>query len=410
MSNLCRHFGVCGGCALQNIAYERQLKNKTDKVAALLAPYYGGALDITPSPQTEYFRNKIELSFSRQVLWREPAGKKILRDKTLPPEFEDALGFRLKGRWDRCVDLRECILFNPQMPPLLAQIRAWAAKNNLGFYDQRKHTGALRNILMREGKNTGEGMLVLISATLFNAEGLVEIIEKFYPNYSVLTALNAGVSDAAGLSEIKILKGGAQIKESINNGLRDLFFELSPQSFFQTNTKAANLMYGRVREFIEKIKPQTLYDFYGGAGSFSLFCADLCGKVLCVESVEPAVINGRRNAQINKIDNVDFFCNTTEDFLAANKISAFNSAVILDPPRSGLHPKAAKAVLESGVKDVLYISCNPVTLAENLKTLGQKYKVTHAQCFDFFPHTEHVETLVILRHCEERRGAAIPLE
>ena len=136
---------------------------------------------------------------------------------------------------------------------------------------------------------------------------------------------------------------------------------------------------------------------YGGAGSFSLCCADLVGKSLCVENVAPAIVNGQKNAKINNIENVKFYCEATEDFLTKNKISAHKTVILLDPPRAGLHPKACDAVAKSEVKDVLYISCNPVSLAENLKTLCQKYSVISAECFDFFPHTDHIETFVQLK-------------
>lgn len=395
---ICKHFGVCGGCTLQNISYEEQLKLKQSKVAQLIKPYYDGELAITPSPDIEYFRNKIELSFSHQVVWKEPVGKKkVIRDKTIPLEFESALGFRVKGRWDRCIDLQDCTLINAKLPEFVESIRGWAAQNNLDYYDQRTHKGILRNIIVRESKNTPQGMVVLISSAAFNTSGLVDEISKVYPEYNVLTAVNEGLSDGSGLTDIKVLKGEAIMREAILIEGRELFFELSPQSFFQTNTKAANLMYSRVRTLVKALNPEVMYDLYGGAGSFSLCCAEIVGKSLCVESVAPAILNGQQNATLNGIANVSFYCEKTEDFLTKNKLSAHNSVIVLDPPRSGLHPKACEAVLKSGVQNVLYISCNPVTLAENLKILTQNYKVTNAECFDFFPHTEHIETLVELK-------------
>ncbi|MDR0952702.1 MAG: 23S rRNA (uracil(1939)-C(5))-methyltransferase RlmD [Elusimicrobiota bacterium] len=395
---VCKHFGVCGGCSSQNIDYKTQLKTKQDKVDALLAPYFSGEIKITPSPNIQYFRNKVELGFSRQVVWKIPPGqKKVIRDKTQPLEFEEALGFRVKGRWDRCIDLQECILFNDKLSLLVGAVRAWAAANKIAFYDQRKHSGILRNLLVREGKNTGQGMIVLIvAAPLACEDGFKKAVQSVYPNYSALIALNSGLSDGSGLTDIKVLSGNAAIQEALNIEGRQIFFELSPQAFFQTNTLAANLMYGRVRALIGKIRPAVLYDLYGGAGSFSLTCADLVGKSLCVESVEAAVENGRKNAKLNKIENVEFFFDKTEDFLTKNEINANNSVIILDPPRSGLHPKATDATRQSGVKNIFYISCNPITLAENLKVLTKNYNVVDVECFDFFPHTDHIETLASL--------------
>ena len=156
-------------------------------------------------------------------------------------------------------------------------------------------------------------------------------------------------------------------------------------------------MYSRVRALVKGISPKIIYDLYGGAGSFSLSCADLCEKSLCVESVAPAVYNGIENAKLNGVQNVQFFCAKVEDFVKQQPIEKKDALIILDPPRSGMHPKAAKAVAESGVEKVLYISCNPVTLAADLKILSQHYDVTAAETFDFFPHTDHIETLVQLK-------------
>ena len=396
---VCKSFGICGGCSLKQDGYSAQIKLKQGKVKALLEPFYNGEIEVTPSPNTEYFRNKIELSFCRQVVWSEPYGKKkkVVRDKTKPLEFENTFGFRLKGRWDRCVNIEDCLLYEPNLSAYAKALRLWAEEKKLSFYDQRTHEGLLRNLILRRGVNTGEGMAVLITASPFEYdEDFAKLTETFYPSYHILTAVNDGVSDASGLKDIKVIKGKGFIREKLFESGREIIFEISPQSFFQTNTKAANLIYERVASKMAELKPAVMYDFYGGADSFSLCCAPYVGKSLCVESVPSAVNDGVRNAKINKIDNVNFFCATTEDFLAKNKIGSHNSVIVLDPPRSGVHPAACVKILNSGAPQIFYVSCNPVTLAENLKTLSAKYKVTHVECFDFFPHSEHIETLAEL--------------
>jgi 23S rRNA (uracil1939-C5)-methyltransferase len=155
-------------------------------------------------------------------------------------------------------------------------------------------------------------------------------------------------------------------------------------------------MYQSARDLVKKIQPATVYDLYGGAGSFSLICTDAAQKFFCVESVEQAVIDGRTNAKLNNIENVNFICAKTEDFLHNQKISAYNSLIILDPPRGGLHIKAEASVAKSGVKNIIYVSCNPLTLARDLEELTKNYNIKNVEAFDFFPHTKHMETLVCM--------------
>lgn len=396
---VCKSFSLCGGCSLKQDDYAAQIEIKKGKVVKLLAPFYSGEIDITPSPQTEYFRNKIELSFCRQVVWSEPFAKKkkFIRDKSKPLEFENTFGFRMKGRWDRSVNISGCLLYEPNLSAFAAAVRKWALDLQVPFYDQRTHSGVLRGLMLRRGVNTGEGMAVLITAAPFDATSFIPLVEQFYPSYSILTAVNAGMSDAAGICNIQLLKGRGIMREKIFESGREIIFEISPQSFFQTNTKAANLLYQKVANRVAELKPAVMYDLYGGAGSFSLCCAPYVGKSICVESVASAVNNGIKNAALNKAENVSFFNSTTEDFLTKQRLGNKNSLIVLDPPRSGVHPKACQTILNSGVKTILYISCNPATLAENLKTLSAKYEVVHAECFDFFPHSEHIETLTELK-------------
>ena len=279
-------------------------------------------------------------------------------------------------------------------------MRAWAAAEGLEYYDQRKHTGVLRHLMVREGKNTGEGMVVLFVTNDFNEKTFVAAVESVLPTFNIMSAVNNGLADTAAPESLKVLKGQDSFVEKIllTDGAgkteREVLFKLSPQSFFQTNTKTAQKMYSRVRGLVKKIAPKIIYDLYGGAGSFSLSCADLCQKSICVESVAPAIYNGLENAKINGVKNVQFFCSRVEDFVKQQPIEKKDALIILDPPRGGMHPKAVKAVAESGVKNVLYISCNPVTLANELKTFTQYYNLVGVEAFDFFPHSEHIETLV----------------
>lgn len=387
-----------------DLPYGQQLEQKTARVKELLEDFWSGDIPVTPTDEPFYFRNKVELGFCHQPVWKEPFDKKVKRDKTVPLEFEQTLGFKLKGRWDRAVDIQQCVLFDEHLIPLLQAVRAWAKAENLSYYDHRRHTGVLRHLMLRTGKNTGEAIAVLFVTDDVPEKSFVSAVESVWPQANIMLAVNTSLADTAAPESLRVLKGKDFITEKIilsapdGAAEREVVFKLSPQSFFQTNTLTAQKMYSRVRALVKGISPKIIYDLYGGAGSFSLSCADLCEKSLCVESVAPAVYNGIENAKLNGVQNVQFFCAKVEDFVKQQPIEKKDALIILDPPRSGMHPKAAKAVAESGVEKVLYISCNPVTLAADLKILSQHYDVTAAETFDFFPHTDHIETLVQLKH------------
>ena len=387
-----------------DLPYGQQLEQKTARVKELLEDFWSGDIPVTPTDEPFYFRNKVELGFCHQPVWKEPFDKKVKRDKTVPLEFEQTLGFKLKGRWDRAVDIQQCVLFDEHLIPLLQAVRAWAKAENLSYYDHRRHTGVLRHLMLRTGKNTGEAIAVLFVTDDVPEKSFVSAVESVWPQANIMLAVNTSLADTAAPESLRVLKGRDFITEKIilsapdGAAEREVVFKLSPQSFFQTNTLTAQKMYSRVRALVKGISPKIIYDLYGGAGSFSLSCADLCEKSLCVESVAPAVYNGIENAKLNGVQNVQFFCAKVEDFVKQQPIEKKDALIILDPPRSGMHSKAAKAVAESGVEKVLYISCNPVTLAADLKILSQHYDVTAAETFDFFPHTDHIETLVQLKH------------
>ena len=399
----CSHFGQCGGCALLDLPYEEQVARKRAKLQQTLSEFWTGDIPVTVTDDPKNFRNKVELGFCHQVKWRPDYDKKDPANKTRPLEFENALGFKLKGRWDRAVDITECVLFNDKLIPLLNAIRAWAKAENLDYYDQRKHTGVLRHLMVREGKNTGEEIVVLFVTDDFNEKTFVQAVQSVLPQANIMVAVNTGLADTAAPESLRVLKGKDHIFEKIfltdasGKTEREVVFQLSPQSFFQTNTLAAQKMYSRVRRVVKALAPKRIYDLYGGAGSFSLSCADLCEKSICVESVAPAIYNGIENANLNGVSNVQFFCSKVEDFVKQHPIERKDALIILDPPRGGMHPKEAKAVAESGVERVLYISCNPVTLAADLKILTPHYDILQVEAFDFFPHSEHIETFVQMK-------------
>ncbi len=387
----CGHFGACGGCATQDRPYAEQLAAKE----AFLSALFPGVppVKVTPSPQIQYYRNKMEFSFSHQVA-RKLEGP--------PPslEFENRFGLKMKGRWDKAIDLKECFLMSPAVGPLLAEIRGWAAEEGLPYYDLRKHSGVLRHLLLREGKNTGRKMAVLFTAECsFEEDDFLESVESVWPGATVLHAVNKQLSDATITDELFILSGEGCIEERLcvktPSVCKDIRFRISHKSFFQTNTLATALLYSRVAELVEQFSPAVLYDLYGGSGGFSFACGHAAKKCVSVESVAEAVADGKVNATINGVEGVEFICAAVENYLqSAPDMSS--SLVLLDPPRAGLHPKALSAVIKAAPPRIIYVSCNPKSLARELQAFSQSYKIDLLEGFDLFPHTEHVEALALL--------------
>lgn len=392
--NPCKHLDICGGCSLKD-DYNTQLALKKEKVQNELANIYKKDIPITGSHQTQFHRNKVELSFCNQVLWKE--GKPPSKD--MPLEFEKTLGFRQKKRWDRCVNMEECFIFSPKLVDIKKAVYDWANKNDISFYDSRKRTGILRQLMLREAKNTDEMMIILVSTEdIKDLSGYVFAVEKVIPTANILFAINDAVSDATPIENIKVLKGNDNITEKIILSDKEISFKISAKSFFQTNTKTAEFLYDKTRKLVKKLKPKIVYDLYGGAGAFSFVVSDLCEKTFCVENVPSAIADGKHNANLNKIKNVEFIEQSVEDYLKNNEIEQKDSLIIVDPPRAGIHPKACKKITESCVPKIIYISCNPKTLAENLIDLTKNYRIEHIEAFDFFPHTNHIETMVILNY------------
>ncbi|MBT4402499.1 MAG: 23S rRNA (uracil(1939)-C(5))-methyltransferase RlmD [Elusimicrobiaceae bacterium] len=390
--NNCKHLDICGGCSLtQN--YEEQLALKQEKVKTELADFWKKDIPITPSLNTIYHRNKVELSFCNQVLWKD--GKPPKKEE--PLEFEKTLGFRQKKRWDRCVNMEECFIFSPHLAKIKQAIYNWANKENISFYDSRKRVGTLRQLMLREGKNTDEMMLVIVSTQNIDVpDSLLKELSEIIPNINILCAINDAPSDATPIENVKVLQGKDNILEKLVLSDKEISFRISAKSFFQTNTKTAELLYDKTRKLVKKIKPKIVYDLYGGAGCFSFVVSDLCEKTFCIENVSSSIKDGEHNAKINNITNVKFLEASVEDYLKLNKIPPQDSLVIVDPPRAGIHPKSCKKIANSGVEKIIYVSCNPKTLADNLTDFTKNYKIETIEAFDFFPHTNHVETMVIM--------------
>lgn len=378
---------------MRAMPYGAQLERKRAKMAGLFADLWQGEWYMTPSPETLRYRNKLELSFSHQVA-----------SKTGNPEqpfiFENRVGQKAKGRWDKAFDMKDCLLFDEKIGPLAESVRLWAQKNNYSYYDLRRHEGMLRHLLLRRGINTGEMLVTLFVREMpRDTAGFVAAVTAVYPDATVCIGVNAALSDVASAPEIIALKGSGRITEKLTIGGYGepvtMTVSISPRSFLQTNTKATELLYGRIRSLAAALSPSVIFDLYGGAGTISMACAGLAKKYVCVESVPDAVADGKANAARNGNAAIEFVCSKMEDYIGGMEFPP-DGLVILDPPRCGLHPKVTKRLLEQKPRHILYISCGPANLARDLKALVQSYRIDGIEGFDLFPHTEHFEVVARL--------------
>lgn len=377
----CPHFRVCGGCWWQDVEYADQLRLKEGIVRGYLAPWMDEGMwaPILPSPEVWGYRNKMEFSFDR--------GK----------EGEFQLGLHLRGRFDQLFDLRACALAPPIFSEIVAFVRAFAMARGLLPYDQRRGAGLLRFLTIREGRGTGERMVVLTAIRREDAflELAEELTERFPSIRSVLFAHNDRPGQIAYGDVEEVLCGTPEIREILRVGETSLAFDLSFRSFLQTNTLAAQRLYEGVLDFASPSGAERILDLFCGIGTITGFLAAHAREVVGVEIVEDAVEDARRNMVANGIENVEFLAGPVEKVLR-DLPGPFDLAVV-DPPRAGVHPKALRRLKELAPARLVYLSCNPKTLADDLRVLTETYDIVRAQVVDLFPHTPHVETVVEMK-------------
>ena len=389
---LCNHYGECGGCSRQDIAYEGQLQKKSRTLSELLAGAWDAPIPVEPSPVLYHYRNKVDFSFGLKFYPEAP-----------PKDFvrESVLGFKIKGRWFKPLDIHECLIAPEGAGVLVDAVREWMKQQGLQAFDTHKHTGFLKALLVRQGVRTGERMVVLITADgTIDAPSFVDTVNAVWPATSIQHGIYRGLADLAFAEECFVLHGPSTIDERLHlpgrNGSREIQFRLSPFSFFQTNTLATECLYKGIREWFVEAPTKTLYDLYGGAGGIAFTCADLAERIFSVENVASATADGEYNAGVNDIDNVRFFTAKVEDYLRIerdNRSFDAGASVVLDPPRAGIHPKALRRLLQLGPHRMLYVSCKPSALAADLPAILEQYRITNVRAFDLFPHTDHVELL-----------------
>ncbi len=380
----CAHYPACGGCRFQDLAYEAQLEQKQAQVADALRRL-GGIADpplepIVPcEPEIFHYRNKLEYSFTRT-----PSGP--------------ALGFHKAGRWDEVLEIQRCWLTTELGNGIRDAVRDWAREEGLEAYDQADGSGYLRHLVIREGRNTGQALVQLVTAPgeKFDQGYLVDVLRRFQKVRSIHWAVNDTPAEVTNLPT-HVLWGDEAIEEELC-GLR---FRVRPNAFLQTNTAMAERLYGLAGQVAGLRGKETLYDLYCGIGTIGLSLASRALTVWGVEVSEESVACALENAELNGITNAAFFAGNVGQALEELRERAGDpDVVVVDPPRAGLAGKALRRIGELGAPRLVYVSCNPTTLASDVKVLGQDYgyRLERARPVDMFPHTPHVETVSLLTH------------
>ena len=394
----CKHYGICGGCKWQCLAYEHQLKYKQQQVVDALTRIGKVELpEITPilgSEEIREYRNKLEFTFSnkRWLTWDEVSAG-------VSYDNMNALGFHIPGAFDKVLDIEECHLMQGLNNRLRNGIREFAMKENIPFFDLRSQTGVLRNMMLRLS-TTGEVMLLIQAKVTCDDEMkqlekvLQFVADEFAEVTSLLYVVNNKCNDTFGDLEVVTFKGTDVIYEEME-GLR---FKVGPKSFYQTNSRQAYNLYKVTRDFAGLTGDEVVYDLYTGTGTIANFVAKKAKKVIGIEYVEDAILDARVNAELNGFGNMTFFAGDMKDILTRDFIDEHGrpDVIITDPPRAGMHNDVIDTILFAAPKRIVYVSCNPATQARDLQLLDKDYKVMAVQPVDMFPHTHHVENVVLL--------------
>lgn len=399
IDSFCEHFGICGGCKWQMLPYEQQLIYKQKEIEDNLTRI--GKINIPTiqliigSTKTQYYRNKLEFTFSE---WRYKTRVELQQEDGLDAKKElGALGFHVPKIFDKVIDIETCYLQPAPSNDLRNAVRAFAHQHQLSFYNVRLHTGWLRNMMIRTC-TTGEWMVNMVLAyedEIIQKKLLDFIIQQFPTITSLYFTINGKLNDSLYDLIPQLYYGKPYIQEKLDH----FIFNISPKSFFQTNTKQAENLYRVTRNFAELTGKEIVYDLYCGTGSIGLFVSPMAAKIIGIETVNDAVKDAQLNATINNIQHAHFITGDvvkicTDDFFIQH---GKPSVIITDPPRAGMHEKLVRKLLDIQAPIIVYVSCNTATQARDLQLLNEKYTVAKVQPVDMFPHTHHIENVVQLR-------------
>ncbi|MEM8907072.1 MAG: 23S rRNA (uracil(1939)-C(5))-methyltransferase RlmD [Bacteroidota bacterium] len=390
----CTHFGVCGGCKYQHLAYETQLHHKEkvvkDAIQRIGKINPGTFLPIVPSEQTTYYRNKLEFTFAnKRWLTTEEIAQGISNEA-------DVLGFHRPRAFDKIVDIDHCYLEGDPSNAIRNAARAIGQEQGLAFFNTRQNKGYLRNIVIRV-TTIGEVMVTVVFHEAIEEQQnayLDELLQRCPEITSLHYCINPKVNDFILDLDIVRYKGKGFIEENLG----DIRYKIGPKSFFQTNTRQAIRLFDIVTDFAGFTGTENVYDLYTGIGSIALYIAKRVGQVVGVEEIAAAIEDARINMAYNEIDNAVFYAGDVKTIVTPEFAHQHGrpDVVITDPPRAGMHQKVVATLLELAAPKIVYVSCNPATQARDLQLLSEKYETLKIQPVDMFPHTHHIESVALL--------------
>ncbi len=395
----CKHFGICGGCKWQCLEYEEQLRYKQKQVTDNLTRIGKIELpEISPilgSEQTREYRNKLEFTFSnKRWLTQEEVERDVRYDQM------NAVGFHIPGAFDKVLAIDECHLMDDICNRIRNGVRDYAYEHGYTFFDLRSQEGMLRNMMIRV-VNEGPGLMVVMQFKIVDPaeealmKQLLQYMADTWPEItSLMYVINNKCNDTIGDLPVHTFKGEDHIIEQME-GLK---FKVGPKSFYQTNSRQAYNLYKVAREFAGLTGNELVYDLYTGTGTIANFVSRQARQVIGIEYVPEAIEDAKVNSAINGIDNTLFFASDMKDILNQEFINQYGrpDVIITDPPRAGMHGDVIDTILLAEPKRIVYVSCNPATQARDLSLLDVKYRVARVQPVDMFPHTHHVENVVLL--------------
>ncbi len=394
VSAFCKHFGYCGGCKWQHLSYEAQLLFKKKFIEDALKRIgnlnYPSIEEPLKSPQSQFYRNKLEFTFSNKR-WIEP--EFFSKEKS---EITPALGFHKSGAFDKVLDIHQCYLQNDISNPIRNFVREYALKNNIPFFDIKNHQGLLRTLTIRN--TTLNEWMVILGVYEIKEEIIFPMLDAIYQKFPFIQSLMYAhlfmANESLSNGKLFLYKGRDYIVEQLGH----LKFKISPNSFFQTNSLQAKRMYDVIKEYTQLSGNELVYDLYCGTGTIGLYVADKSQKVIGIEYVQAAVEDAKANAQLNGINNIDFFAGDIKELLSNDFIiqNGKPDVIITDPPRAGMHKDVIHQIRKIAPQKIIYVSCSPPSQARDISFLSDLYSIQKVQPVDMFPHTTHVENIVVL--------------